>query len=322
MSTSRFRDALETGPLTLDGGLATHLEDLGHDLTDDLWSARLLRDDPAALVRAHADHVAAGAEVLVTASYQASVDGLVAAGATPAEARRLIALSVTCAREAATGAAHRVWVAGSLGPYGAVLPGGQEYRGDYLDGSVGVTARLRRFHAERMSLLVTAGADVLACETLPGLAEVDAVLLAAEDVGADVWVSLTCTLDTAGGLRTRRGEPVDAARLAEVAAHPRVVAAGVNCCEPAAATTAAELGARVVYPNSGETWEAATHRWSGATQPVEEPADAWLAAGARLVGGCCRVTPARVRLIAAAVHRHTSTRTRTSGPPVDTDPGS
>jgi homocysteine S-methyltransferase len=192
----RFRDALAARPLVLDGGLATHLEALGHDLSDDLWSARLLRDDPGAVVQAHTDHLRAGAEVLVTASYQASVAGLVAHGSGEAEARRLVASSVTRAREAAAEAAadRGVWVAGSVGPYGAVLAGGQEYTGDYLDpaapSALGLDA-LRDFHAERMALLVEAGADVLACETVPGWLEVGAMLLAAEEVGAEVWVSLT-----------------------------------------------------------------------------------------------------------------------------------
>jgi homocysteine S-methyltransferase len=298
-----LRSALAERPLVLDGGLATHLETLGHDLSDDLWSARLLRDDPAAVVRAHTDHVRAGADVLVTASYQASVPGLVAAGAGEAEARRLVASSVDRAREAAAGAGRPVRVAGSVGPYGAVLADGQEYRGDYLDpASTGhvAPAALRAFHAERMALLVAAGADALACETLPGLAEVDAVLAAADDVGADVWVSLTAVVGD-GGLRTRRGERLDAARLADLAGHARVVAAGVNCCEPAAASFAAATGAGVVYPNSGEVWDAAARVWRGRPAPLGGLAARWLADGARLVGGCCRVTPAQVAEMAAAV---------------------
>lgn len=305
---SAFAAALAARPLVLDGGLATHLETLGHDLSDDLWSARLLRDDPGAIVTAHADHLRAGAEVLVTASYQASVDGLVTHGASAAEARRLVASSVARAREAADlvgrGTPGAVWVAGSVGPYGAVLAGGQEYTGDYLDpaapGSLD-RAALRGFHAERMALLVEAGADVLACETVPGWLEVEAMLEAAEEAGADVWVSLTAVADAAepSRLLTRRGERVDAARVAEVAAHPRVVAVGVNCCEPGVATTAAALGATVVYPNSGEVWDGAARVWRGAAEPVEGLAAGWFAAGARLVGGCCRVTPEQVAGIAA-----------------------
>src|SRR5688572_956425 len=92
-------DALLAGPVVLDGGLSTELEARGADVSSALWSARLLRDDPAAIVAAHAAFAAAGAQVATTASYQASVEGFSAAGIGSAEGRRLIASSVTLARE-------------------------------------------------------------------------------------------------------------------------------------------------------------------------------------------------------------------------------
>ena len=117
--------------LVLDGGLATELQAQGHDLSSALWSARLLADDPAALVAAHRAYFAAGAQVATTASYQASFDGFAAAGWGRAEAERLIRRSVGPAREAAESAAdgRPRWVAGSVGPYGAALADGSEYRG-------------------------------------------------------------------------------------------------------------------------------------------------------------------------------------------------
>src|SRR4051794_1496207 len=159
-------DALAVGPVILDGGLATELEARGHDVSSALWSARLLRDDPAAVVAAHAAFAAAGAQVATTASYQATVEGFATAGGDAGEARRLIASSVRLAREGQGGAG---WVAGSVGPYGAMLADGSEYTGDYVAHLT--VARLRAFHRPRMEVLAEAGADVLACETVPAAAE-------------------------------------------------------------------------------------------------------------------------------------------------------
>lgn len=299
------------GPVVMDGGLATHLETRGHDLSGELWSAALLRDDPDAVRSAHEDYLLAGARVLVTASYQASVQGFARVGLDRAQALALVARSVDVARQAVQQTGRQAWVAGSVGPYGAVLAGGQEYTGAYLDpgpdGAPAMTvASLRAFHRERMTALADAGADLLALETVPALAEVEALLLAAGDVGLPVWLALTTVVDRAGVVRTRRGEPAaEAFAMARDAAE--VLAVGVNCCDPlgvrAAVTVAAEASGLpvVVYPNSGETWDGAARRWTG--RPGEDPTEVqgWVDAGARLVGGCCRVGPEQVADLAAAL---------------------
>lgn len=293
-------DALAAGPVVLDGGLSTELEARGHDVSSSLWSARLLRDDPAAVVAAHAAFAAAGAQVATTASYQATVEGFAAAGVDGDEARRLIASSVALAREGQGGTG---WVAGSVGPYGAMLADGSEYTGGYVD-TVGV-AGLRAFHRPRMELLAGAGADVLACETVPAAAEAEALLAEADDLGVPVWLSLTTVVDDEGTARTRRGErAADVfAMAADVGA---VVAVGVNCTAPAAvgAGIAAAGAARrpvVVYPNSGEAWDAPARRWTGPPGVSPDDVPAWTAAGARLVGGCCRIRPADVARIAGMI---------------------
>jgi homocysteine S-methyltransferase len=299
-------EALARGPVVLDGGLATELEDRGHDLGSALWSARLLRDDPTAISDAHAAFAAAGAQVVTTASYQATVEGFAAAGIEAPQARALIARSVELARRAAPTA----WVAGSVGPYGAFLADGSEYTGDYTaadwtgrsGGGLSV-ADLRAFHRPRMALLAEAGADVLACETVPAAAEAEALLAEAGSLGVPVWLSLTTVTGSDGVVRTRRGEP--AAGVFRLAAGvDAVVAVGVNCTDPAGvprAIAAARSAGKpvVVYPNSGERWEGG--RWTG--EPGFRPADvaAWAAAGARLIGGCCRVRPADVAAVAAAL---------------------
>jgi homocysteine S-methyltransferase len=307
-STGTLEAALRARSVVLDGGLATHLETRGHDLSGDLWSAVLLRSDPGAIRTAHEDYLRAGAEVLVTASYQASVAGFARIGADRAEALRLIALSVDLAREAVARTGSEAWVAGSVGPFGAVLAGGEEYTGDYVDptwsdGPVMSVQALRAFHRERMLVLAEAGADVLACETVPALAEAEALLLAAADVGVPVWLSLTTVVDDGGVVRTRRGEPA-AEAFAMAAQVPQVVAVGVNCCDPLGVQRSVEVAAAasglpvVVYPNSGETWDSATRGWAGRPDLDLHAVRGWVGSGARLVGGCCRVGPEQISEVA------------------------
>jgi homocysteine S-methyltransferase len=292
--------ALASGPVVLDGGLATQLEAQGHDLSSALWSARLLRDDPGAIVAAHAAFAAAGAQVATTASYQATLEGFAALGVDGRRAQALIERSVLLARE---GQGDGGWVVGSVGPYGAMLADGSEYTGAYV-AELGVRA-LRRFHRPRMELLAQAGADVLACETVPAAAEAGALVAEAASLGVPIWLSLTTVLDDAGVPRTRRGEPA-AEVYALMAGVPEVVAVGVNCTAPAAVgrTVAAAAAAGkpiVAYPNSGEVWDAAARRWTGTPGVAADAARGWVDAGARLVGGCCRVTPAHIGALAAVI---------------------
>ncbi|GAA3195257.1 homocysteine S-methyltransferase [Nonomuraea roseoviolacea subsp. carminata] len=280
--------------LVLDGGLATHLEALGADLSDELWSARLLMEDPDLIRRVHADYFAAGANVATTASYQASIPGFLRRGASVAQAERLIRLSVELAAQARDEAGGGL-VAASVGPYGAYLANGAEYTGDYDLGEEGLLA----WHRPRWEILASAGADLLACETIPSYAEARALArLLKETPGLKAWVSFSC----------RDGEHIsDGTPIREAAAlftgDPQVVAVGANCTAPrhVPGVIAALSGGLpvVVYPNSGETWDAANRRWLGLTDPVEygQAAKEWERAGASLIGGCCRTTPDHIRQI-------------------------
>jgi homocysteine S-methyltransferase len=294
--------ALTAGVVVLDGGLSTELESRGHDVSSALWSARLLRDDPQAVVDAHAAFAAAGARVATTASYHATLPGFAAAGIGAAEAARLIARSVALARDGLAAAGTDGWVAGSVGPYGAYLADGSEYRGDYVPAMS--VAALREFHRPRLELLAAAGADVLACETVPAAAEAEALLAELDRLGVPAWLSLTTVQGDDGVPRTRRGEPL-ADVLAMARDVPAVLAVGVNCTDPATVVPAVEAAAAAsgrpvaAYPNSGEVWDAVGRRWTGT--PGVGDVRAWLAAGARLVGGCCRVRPADVRAITESV---------------------
>lgn len=280
-------------PVVLDGGLATLLEARGHDLSSDLWSARLLADDPEAVVAAHGEFFDAGAQVATTASYQASFPGFAALGLDAEQAADLMRLSVALARRARDEHRPDGWVAASVGPYGAYLADGSEYRGDYgLD-----AAALREFHRPRLEVLATAGADVLAVETIPCLAEVEALCAELDGTGVTAWLSLS-----ADGDHTRAGEPL-AEAWAMAAEVDEIVATGVNCCAPADVTTAlAEAaGPLVAYPNSGQGWDAVRRAWTGEPAFDAGAVSGWVDAGARLVGGCCRVGPADITQVAAEV---------------------
>jgi homocysteine S-methyltransferase len=288
-------EALEVGPVVLDGGLATQLEAQGHNLNSDLWSARLLHDDPDSIVQAHLAYFAAGAQVATTASYQASIGGFARAGIGQAEAEQLIKRSVRLAeqaRESFDDGQDR-WVAGSVGPYGAALADGSEYRGDY---DLTVTD-LRKWHRPRIALLIEAGVDILALETIPCLAEVEALLAEIDGSGQPCWLSITCA-----GNRTRAGEPAaEAFSLARDI--DEIVAVGVNCIDPsdtyALVRNASESSEKpiVVYPNSGERWDAAARAWVGPGTFQAKDAEKWISGGARLVGGCCRVGPGDIKAI-------------------------
>ncbi|MFI6445862.1 homocysteine S-methyltransferase [Kitasatospora sp. NPDC050543] len=294
-----FAAALAAGPLVLDGGLSNQLAAAGHDLSDELWSARLLADEPEALTRAHLAYFEAGARVAITASYQASFAGFAHRGVGRAGAARLLGLSVELAREAAARAAGPgpLWVAASVGPYGAVLADGSEYRGRY-----GLSvAELEAFHRPRLEALVAAGPDVLALETVPDADEGRALLRAVRGLGVPAWLSFSVE-----GGRTRAGQPLEEA-FGPAADVPEVLAVGVNCCTPADADLAVAVAARVtgkavvVYPNSGERWDARARDWAGGSTFRPERVRGWLADGARLVGGCCRVGPAEIAELAAEV---------------------
>lgn len=282
-------------PVLLDGGLATELERRGHDLSDVLWSARLLADDPDEITEAHAAFYRAGASVATTASYQASFDGFAQRGIGRAEATALMRRSVELAAEARTRLAddrRPLWVAASVGPYGAALADGSEYRGRY---GMSVAA-LADWHRPRLEVLADAGADVLALETVPDVDEAEALVQALSGLATNAW--LTYSID---GARTRAGQPLDEA-FDVVANVPEIVATGVNCCAPADVAAAvrvasARTGKRVIaYPNSGESWEGG--QWAGARGFDPASAMDWLDAGASGIGGCCRVTPADIATLA------------------------
>jgi homocysteine S-methyltransferase len=287
------------GVLVADGGLATELEARGNDLSDSLWSARLLMDAPDQVRDAHLAFFEAGAVIATAASYQASFEGFARRGVGRRDAAGLMRRSVGLARAARAqlaGDGRPRWVAASAGPYGAALADGSEYRGRY-----GLSVReLRAWHRPRLEALAEAGPDILALETVPDIDEAEALIAAIAGLGIPAWLSYTIA-----GQRTRAGQPLTEA-FAVAAGAPEVVAVGVNCCTPADVLPAIAIAREVTgkpviaYPNSGEDWDARRRAWTGQSRYSPGLPRQWIAAGARIVGGCCRVRPADIAMIAQA----------------------
>lgn len=308
--TTMSNDTFETllardAPITIDGGLATQCEAMGCDIDGNLWSAALLQKDPQAIVDAHRTFLDAGAEIIITASYQANRAGFMARGLSPSEADELIVRSVALAIQARqqylqdiSATQYVPLVAASVGPYGAALNDGSEYTGQYNVSR----AALREFHEDRLRLLDDSDADLLACETIPSIDEAQVLCELLQESKNPAWVSFSCRDETCIS---------DGTPIAEAAAlfhrHPHVLAVGINCTAPQFAVPlilaikdAVPDKSVVVYPNSGETYHVEDNSWSGTVTAVDwaRAARTWHAAGAVLIGGCCRMGAQHVQAIA------------------------
>jgi homocysteine S-methyltransferase len=288
----------------LDGGMASELEYLGANINGPLWSAHVLEDSPEKIVAVHRAYIEAGADILETASYQVSRIGYAEVGLDPARADAALLRSVALAREAASAFPHkRILIAASLGPHGAALHNGAEYHGNYTC----TFTDLIEFHRERIDVLAAAqpaqSPDILAFETLPSLAEAEAISQAlAPHPELAAWFTFTCP----DAEHVAHGELLRQCAGA-AAAFPQTVAIGVNCTHPSLISALiAELRAAsdkpiVVYPNSGEGWDPEGRRWTGTSDPASYGIKAreWFAAGAQIIGGCCRTRPAHIREVAS-----------------------
>lgn len=267
----------------LDGGLSTALEELGNNLNTSLWSGELLRTAPDQIRAAHKAYVDAGADIVITSSYQISFPGCLARGWTDDEVVAALKLSITLAREA--GAPK---VAASVGPYGAYLADGSEYRGNY-----GVTEEaLRDFHQRRLQVLIAAEPDYLAVETIPDIKEARVILNLLSGLKNKIpfWISFSCKENE----QLNSGEKfIDAAKMAKELGADFV---GINCTAPELISelllSAPGYGPFIVYPNSGRRWNAELKVWEGAPAAlIQDDVDRWQSQGARIIGGCCGIGP-------------------------------
>ncbi|PTM57855.1 homocysteine S-methyltransferase [Desmospora activa] len=299
---------LQTDPvIILDGAMATELERHGCDLNDQLWSAKILLENPDLIKLVHLDYFEAGADCAITASYQATIEGMTKRGLSEAEAITLIRLSVELAVQARdqfwAKADHskrpRPLVAASIGPYGAYLADGSEYRGDY-----GVSEEaLIDFHRPRMKALIEAGADILACETIPCLQEARALVrLLQEFPGAYAWITFSAKDEQ----HISDGESISTC-AAWLDRFEQVSAVGINCTPPRYLSSLITEIKRhtskpiIVYPNSGEQYDPVTKSWTGpsSSEGFGRSARHWYECGARIIGGCCRTKPEDIQAIAA-----------------------
>jgi len=302
------RNSMLDGVHVLDGGLASELEYLGADINGPLWSAHVLEDAPEKILAGHRAYIAAGAQCIESASYQVSRMGYVEFGLAAERADTALVKALTLARQAAAEFPGKyVQIAVSLGPYGAALHNGAEYHGNYTCAHDELIA----FHRERIAVLADLLHDeILAFETLPSLDEARAIGEAlAPWPSLRAWFSFTCR----DAQHVAHGELLrDCASY--LATLPHTVAVGVNCTQPSLiAPLIHELRTAsnqpiVVYPNSGEGWDAQRRCWTGHSDPEAYGAKAteWFAAGAQIVGGCCRTRPAHIHEVAEAAANYTA----------------
>lgn len=286
----------------MDGGLATELEKRGHDLNDDLWSARLLLEQPAEITTVHRDYLEAGSGIVTSASYQATISGYRQAGVARSEAEQLIVRSVALARQACQDFAIANpnclprKVAAGVGPYGAALADGSEYTGNYdLDSD-----QLYEFHQTRWHLLLSARPDLVLCETIPSLHEARALIRLAEETDLQVWISFSCRNES------EISDGTSIQQVARLILESAAFGIGINCTPPGLLTSLVTRIRSVsstlpvlVYPNSGETWQIESRTWAGFehTHRIAEMAPAWIELGVEAIGGCCRTTPDHIRAL-------------------------
>ena len=267
----------------IDGGLSTVLEINGNKLTTSLWTGELIRTAPSEITKAHFDFINAGSQIIITSSYQLSYLGCGKRGWSEVETDEALLASTQLAKDAVNKSGKDVKVAASVGPYGAALADGSEYKGNY-----GVSkSALKDFHARRLELLIATSPDLLALETMPDTVEVEVLLELLSDCPIPFWVSYSCK----AGNQTNAGQSfAQAVAIAEGA-----MAVGINCTPPELITELL-LSAKsdkpfVVYPNSGRTWDAVKKELIGSRGAGfdQDLINQWKAAGAQYIGGCCGI---------------------------------
>lgn len=301
----------QQGYLVIDGALATELEARGASLKDVLWSAKLLMENPELIRQVHYDYLVHGADVIITASYQATFEGFAVKGWTKAQGKTLFQRSIQLAKEARAlfweeiKPQNRIWplVAASIGPYGAMLADGSEYRGNY-----GLKVHeLAAFHRPRLEALLDSGADLIAFETIPSIQEAEAICRLLENYeNTCAWLSFSCKDEE----HIRDGTPFQQA-VRWVAKANQVAAVGINCTAPELINPLLDCMKNetskpiIVYPNSGENWDAIKKCWVKDAQPTdwENKIRQWYNKGARLIGGCCRTSPKDIQMIQKSLRK-------------------
>ena len=277
--------------IKLDGGLSTALENNGNKLTTSLWTGELIRSNPAQITRAHLDFINAGAQIIITSSYQLSYPGCKDRGWSEVDTDQALIASTQLAKDAITQSGKSVKVAASVGPYGASLADGSEYKGNY-----GVSkSALKDFHARRLEILISTSPDYLALETMPDTSEVEILLELLTDCPIPFWISYSCK----EGNQTNAGQSFQSA----VDLASNAMAVGINCTKPELITdllrSAKSNKPFIVYPNSGRVWDAKNKVWTGSAAAgfSNKLVNEWIEAGAEIIGGCCGIGAAEIKAL-------------------------
>jgi homocysteine S-methyltransferase len=277
--------------IKLDGGLSTALENNGNKLTTSLWTGELIRTNPAQITKAHLDFINAGAQIIITSSYQLSYTGCGARGWSDDETDQALIASTQLAKNAVSKSGKDVKVAASVGPYGASLADGSEYKGNY-----GVSKQIiKNFHAKKLEILISTSPDYLALETMPDTFEVEVLLDLLADCPIPFWLSYSCK----DGNQTNAGQSFQSAvDLAQSA-----MAVGINCTKPELISSLLRSAKSdkpyVVYPNSGRIWNAQKKAWTGSASVGfnNDLIQEWVNAGAEIIGGCCGIGPTEISIL-------------------------
>ena len=277
--------------IKLDGGLSTALENNGNKLTTSLWTGELIRSNPAQITRAHLDFINAGAQIIITSSYQLSYPGCKDRGWSEVDTDQALIASTQLAKDAITQSGKSVKVAASVGPYGASLADGSEYKGNY-----GVSkSALKDFHARRLEILISTSPDYLALETMPDTSEVEILLELLTDCAIPFWISYSCK----EGNQTNAGQSFQSA----VDLASNAMAVGINCTKPELITDLLRFAKSnkpfIVYPNSGRVWDAKNKVWTGSAAAgfSNKLVNEWIEAGAEIIGGCCGIGAAEIKAL-------------------------
>ena len=281
----------------LDGGLSHILESQGCDLNHKLWTASIITDNPEAIVKAHLEYINAGADIITTASYQASIPGLESVGYTKSEAKEIILETARLAERATelSLSLSKPLIAASIGPYGAFLADGSEYTGGYGTSD----QALLEFHKERIEILEGSTADYLACETIPCIQEAQILSEILAQSKKPSWVSFSFKDDKHINDGSKLSECVEIFQN-----HPKVFAIGVNCTNPGFVSkiimsirSSGWKGKIIAYPNSGEIYNAESKSWASSERQQEflGLAKEWIEIGVDILGGCCRIGPSEIK---------------------------
>ncbi len=292
--------------LILDGALGTQMQNHGFNINDSLWSAKFLDENPNAIKLVHKEYLEAGADCIITSSYQASLEGFLEKGFSEEKADHLISSSIKIAKDTR----DEFWesyknsdrlkplVAASIGPYGAYLANGAEYSGAYEISE----KKLSSFHKRRLDTIMKMSPDIIACETIPLFSEIKILSKLLEKYKTTTsWLCLSAKNESL----TNAGDDVEEV-ISWLNAQKHIDAIGVNCTAPQYISTLVKKIKKlsdkliVIYPNGGSAYNPITKLWESSLTNSEEFAKMaylWNSLGANIIGGCCETTPKEIKKI-------------------------